>query len=1163
MAVLHTPQKIEPYPHEWVCPQPLYFRGAGVVCGRYHDLIAQALKILEQTPDSIRRQAYFDPALVDELALDPRAYDFDHPVNKRPNHQFGQWDPHQLDNQGRFRRFVLQEVTLEAIWQRTQEPSELAADERLFEAGAVLAGVMLMASALGGQGPDSHDSSVTLAKLLPRIAAFRDAFYERLLAETQGPHGERLRAEAASLRQPFGGARQHLNQRLARLRATQLQHVHLAQLFARMGYPEASSRQAQIVPVASARMLCEINGRLTAGHHALDQGRVAVAAGQLTEIRDLLDRAIECGAVVDPWNILGFQGQFSLFPAMENSVRDHRVDVLIHVLREIFGLYARAEGEAAAAGDKSLEKRLAKELASLANWWDQFASIEISGVDPLSGREARESAEQVAYALGAWHEAGEAAGDVAFWRNHVARFQSPKAYTLVVETLLEKRDYVAARALLVQWLSQNEHLELAQGTYSFHALAIRWLTDLEYPLPLRASSRLPAAERWSLERRFFDFLEANAESNWNVPQFEFAAPAGSKLADELDDRGPDDEDDGNLFRAAYEEMSYRDSTADGFEGETLEGGSAPTDFELDAEAQRLNKRLMFLATLARLWRIAAAATFAHPPIEGRNEVLAGWARQAMANRRQLLELLSAVARYRIPAPRGTHESLVEYDRRRMLKDNLLGRIMATAVETSAATRLVLAAAESEPLPSELPAWQSTAIVVARALFRGDAATLRTLFPQLLAALEQQTVLYVPLNRKGDPAKMFAAQDVQQVLTTMLRGLPRLGLLCETCQLVATIQAMEKHRPAGEGAVTEFDRLFEIGYLAMVECLATAAGDAGKNSASSASSAAASDAELIDSLQTLAEAMLKRWLDHSRSLRLSVLEKLHLEKERWPALVKFIETYGHDLFTPRFLNLGNLRAILHQTVDAWLGKIQEADRDEDVPQLVHDLDDKLPRSVAVEQLTLIIEAIVENYGQYKDFNSTTTQSDRGELLYVLIDFLRLSASYDRVAWNIRPLVMAHEVLVRRGKMAAAELWRRALAQRTSDVADWHLKRLHELSRQYGVRLPTVADHLNERLVRPLAVDRMRALVRPAIEEVRQGDRPAAFELLESEISEFTENPTGAGLDVPDWLLALEEEVDNMLERRHQADRLLAEQPVIPQVQLTWDEVQSQLKSSDAG
>ena len=42
------------------------------------------------------------------------------------------------------------------------------------------------------------------------------------------------------LRQPFGAARQHLNQSLARRRADQLQHVHLARLFAKMGYTEAA-----------------------------------------------------------------------------------------------------------------------------------------------------------------------------------------------------------------------------------------------------------------------------------------------------------------------------------------------------------------------------------------------------------------------------------------------------------------------------------------------------------------------------------------------------------------------------------------------------------------------------------------------------------------------------------------------------------------------------------------------------------------------------------------------------------------------------------------------------------------------------------------------------------------------------------------------------------
>ncbi|HEV3025686.1 MAG TPA: hypothetical protein VGX76_24605, partial [Pirellulales bacterium] len=297
VAVLRTPQKIEPYAHEWVCPIPLYLRGVGVAHGPYHDLIRQALAVLETTDPEILDQASFDPAMLQELALDSRAYDFDHPVNKRPNYQFGQWDPHRIDQQGRYRRFVLQEVTLEALCRRLDSQGPSDAPERLYEAGAVLAGTILMASAVSGRGPDAHDSGTTLATLVPRIAAFRDVFYLRLLTGVAGAHGDRLRAESATLHQPFGGARQDLNQSLARLRAAQLQHVHLAQLFARMGFAEASSRQAQVVPVASARLLCEINGRLTAGHHAIDRGQIGQAGRLLPQIEDLLRRAIECGAL--------------------------------------------------------------------------------------------------------------------------------------------------------------------------------------------------------------------------------------------------------------------------------------------------------------------------------------------------------------------------------------------------------------------------------------------------------------------------------------------------------------------------------------------------------------------------------------------------------------------------------------------------------------------------------------------------------------------------------------------------------------------------------------------------------------------------------------------------------------------------------------------------
>ena len=73
------------------------------------------------------RNAYFDPELLDELAFDPRAYDFDHPVNKRPNYHFGQWDPHHLDNQGRYRRFVVQQVTLDVLLERVERAGRVAA----------------------------------------------------------------------------------------------------------------------------------------------------------------------------------------------------------------------------------------------------------------------------------------------------------------------------------------------------------------------------------------------------------------------------------------------------------------------------------------------------------------------------------------------------------------------------------------------------------------------------------------------------------------------------------------------------------------------------------------------------------------------------------------------------------------------------------------------------------------------------------------------------------------------------------------------------------------------------------------------------------------------------------------------------------------------------
>ncbi len=115
-----------------------------------------------------------------------RAYDHAHPVNRRPNYVFGEWDPHHIDNQGRYRRFVVRKITLDALLDRVENPGPLDRGELLWEAAAVLAGVVLMASGVSGWGPSAHDSVTTLGVLLPRIARYRDAFYEQLLRSAPG-----------------------------------------------------------------------------------------------------------------------------------------------------------------------------------------------------------------------------------------------------------------------------------------------------------------------------------------------------------------------------------------------------------------------------------------------------------------------------------------------------------------------------------------------------------------------------------------------------------------------------------------------------------------------------------------------------------------------------------------------------------------------------------------------------------------------------------------------------------------------------------------------------------------------------------------------------------------------------------------------------------------
>lgn len=1159
VAVLRTREKMQPYAHEWVRPIPLYIRGAGVATGLYEEVVQQALDILASTPQELLERAWFRLERLEELALDPRAYDFEHPVNRRPNYHFGCWDPHRIDPRGYYCRYVLQQVTLDALSQRVQKEQKLAREELLFEAGAVLAGTMLMGAGITGASPHTHDSSVTLATLLPHIAAYRDAFYEDLLKRVGGEHGQRLRAEAKALHQPFGGARQHLNQTLARCRALQVQRVGLARLFARMGYADAAREQAARVAVASARMRCEIDCRITAAHQAIDNGRLEQAAALLPEIEDILHRAIECGAMVDPWNILGFGGQFAKFPAVEDSIHDPRVDELLELMHELFALYGRLEEAAAASGEDALVERLSAGLRGLADWWDQFATTEIRGLESISGRQAWESARQVATALGAWHRAGTEAGKIAFWRQHAEHFRTPKAYSLLVEALLQQRDRLAAMALLMHWLSQAEEVPLAQGPHSFHELAERWMADLwAEDAPARAGhlSAPPLSERCALARKFLDYLEANAEAYWDVPRLELPGSGldgGVPAPTGTEDEG-EAENSENIFRAAYEDVIYRDSADDGFEGEMLEGRIEGTDVELAAETDRITRRLSFLLTVIRLWNMVAWATRSQPDA-AREESLAGWLNHIARWQAQFAELLRAVHAYRIPPSRGSFESLVEYDRRRLIKDLLLERIITVSVETSVAGLMLEVLRQKPEGKGAGETWEAPVCEALRAALRGDTAGLRKLWPALENSLLGQPLLYHPVARGGDPQHIARCRIMQQVLRRLLVGLPRLGLIAETGQLLATIQKMERKHPVGPGAVTEFDDLFDIACRGIYHCLVESSADWPAQSDKRGPASELRDKMLLEVLERATEGLVHRWVAHSRHVRLSVLELVD-DPGAWSALKQFIRRYGDDLFTQKFMGLSNLRAILHQGVDRWLRACEE-EPEEHHFRLLKDLDRRISRTDAVRHLELVIEAVLENYNEYIDYNSTTTQSDRGEMLYTLLDFLRLEASYNRVAWNLRPAVLAHEVLVRTGRHRAAQVWRIMFSQRCESLAAEHQQRLDDLVAKYAMRLPSIAERIGERFVRPLLVARLRALVREAVAPVPRAKHRRAFDRLLRGIETLACEPSGGGFDAPEWLTSLEEEVEAArgANRRESA----AELEKLPQVRLTRAQAERQVRA----
>jgi len=318
----------------------------------------------------------------------------------------------------------------------------------------------------------------------------------------------------------------------------------LASIYARMGYPEAAIKQLDSVAVASVRMVCQIDCLLGSIHVSLREGELRTAVEKVPEAIALLKRGIHCGAIVDPWNILGFDANYSLFPAMENTVRDHRVFELVDLMERIFAVCSELLSDAAARDEQDLYKSIRNDFQALVGWWRQFAAHEVSSVDAVDPQEIFEAAQLVAEALNLWHKGGAETGDISFWSQHAQLFDSPKAYSLVVSALMQRGDYQTASALLVHWVSQAEQVPLQMGDSSFHQLVDQWISVQKESLlsafapeqeSLASAAKEPSSVAdvdpeaiWNRIRKFYDYIEANADQYWNMPEFQLLTVPGNR-----------------------------------------------------------------------------------------------------------------------------------------------------------------------------------------------------------------------------------------------------------------------------------------------------------------------------------------------------------------------------------------------------------------------------------------------------------------------------------------------------------------------------------------------------------------------------------------------------------------------------------------------------------
>ena len=95
---------------------------------------------------------------------------------------------------------------------------------------------------------------------------------------------------------------------------------------------------------------------------------------------------------------------------------------------------------------------------------------------------------------------------------------------------------------------------------------------------------------------------------------------------------------------------------------------------------------------------------------------------------------------------------------------------------------------------------------------------------------------------------------------------------------------------------------------------------------------------------------------------------------------------------------------------------------------------------------------------------------------------------------------------------------------------------------------------------MAVERLRSLLKPAADEIEESGPGPAFERLDKEIQSWLSRSLGVGFEVPEWIQALEDEIDRIVSHAPMPQGRMEPYPDVPQAGVPWDSLAEEIRDS---